>query len=38
MGKAAGVPVAIVRGLDPAWFRDGSVRELVRRPDDDLFR
>ena len=28
MGKAAGVPVAIVRGLDPTWFRDGSYREL----------
>jgi coenzyme F420-0:L-glutamate ligase/coenzyme F420-1:gamma-L-glutamate ligase len=38
MGKAAAVPVAIVRGLDPAWFRDGSVRELVRPPRDDLFR
>ena len=30
MGKSAGVPVAIVRGLDPAWFREGSVRQLVR--------
>jgi coenzyme F420-0:L-glutamate ligase/coenzyme F420-1:gamma-L-glutamate ligase len=38
MGKAAAIPVAIVRGLDPAWFRDGSVRELVRPPRDDLFR
>jgi coenzyme F420-0:L-glutamate ligase/coenzyme F420-1:gamma-L-glutamate ligase len=38
MGKAAGVPVAIVRGLDPAWLRDGSARELVRPPQDDLFR
>jgi coenzyme F420-0:L-glutamate ligase/coenzyme F420-1:gamma-L-glutamate ligase len=38
MGKAAGVPVAIVRGLDASWFRDGSVRELVRAPQDDLFR
>jgi coenzyme F420-0:L-glutamate ligase / coenzyme F420-1:gamma-L-glutamate ligase len=38
MGKAAGVPVAIVRGLDPAWRRDGSARELVRPPADDLFR
>ena len=26
MGKAAGVPVAIVRGLDPTWFREGSRR------------
>jgi coenzyme F420-0:L-glutamate ligase / coenzyme F420-1:gamma-L-glutamate ligase len=38
MGKALGVPVAIVRGLDPAWFREGSARELVRSPADDLFR
>ena len=39
MGKAAGVPVAIVRGVDPSWLRDGSVRsEIVRRPDEDLFR
>ncbi|HEV3449611.1 MAG TPA: coenzyme F420-0:L-glutamate ligase [Acidimicrobiia bacterium] len=38
MGKAARVPAAIVRGLDPAWFRAGSGRELVRAPADDLFR
>ncbi len=38
MGKAAAVPVAIVRGLDPTWFRDGSVNELIRAPSDDLFR
>ena len=38
MGKAAAIPVAIVRGLDPEWFRDGSVRELIRAPKDDLFR
>jgi coenzyme F420-0:L-glutamate ligase/coenzyme F420-1:gamma-L-glutamate ligase len=38
MGKAAGVPVALVRGLDPAWRRDGSARELVRPPAEDLFR
>ena len=39
MGKAAGVPVAIVRGVDPAWFGDGSVAgDLIRRPDEDLFR
>jgi coenzyme F420-0:L-glutamate ligase/coenzyme F420-1:gamma-L-glutamate ligase len=38
MGKAAGVPVAIVRGLDASWFRDGSVRELIRPPQEDLFR
>jgi coenzyme F420-0:L-glutamate ligase/coenzyme F420-1:gamma-L-glutamate ligase len=38
MGKATGVPVAIVRGLDPTWLRDGSARDLVRPPQDDLFR
>src|SRR5487761_1073483 len=26
MGKSAGVPVAVVRGVDPAWLRDSSVR------------
>jgi coenzyme F420-0:L-glutamate ligase/coenzyme F420-1:gamma-L-glutamate ligase len=38
MGKAAAVPAAIVRGLDATWLREGSVRELVRAPADDLFR
>ena len=38
MGKSTGIAVAIVRGLDPSWFRESSVRELVRRPQDDLFR
>jgi coenzyme F420-0:L-glutamate ligase / coenzyme F420-1:gamma-L-glutamate ligase len=38
MGKSAGIPAAIVRGLDPGWRREGSVRELVRSPADDLFR
>lgn len=38
MGKAKGVPVAIVRGLDAKWFRDGSAAEIVRSPQDDLFR
>lgn len=38
MGKSTGVPAAIVRGLDVAWFRDSSVRELIRHPNDDLFR
>lgn len=39
MGKAFGVPVAIVRGGDATWFRDGStVEELVRDPAEDLFR
>ena len=39
MGKADGVPVAIVRGIDPSWFGDGSVvADVVRDPADDLFR
>ncbi|HEX2275105.1 MAG TPA: coenzyme F420-0:L-glutamate ligase [Acidimicrobiales bacterium] len=39
MGKSAGVPVAVVRGVDPAWLREGSVKaEVVRRPQEDLFR
>lgn len=39
MGKARAIPAAIVRGLDPSWFRAGSVAdEIVRDPADDLFR
>ena len=38
MGKATGVPVAIVRGIEPAWLREGSVRELIRPTNEDLFR
>jgi len=43
MGKATGVPVAIVRGVDPAAFdpdpgRAGVLDEVVRSPADDLFR
>ena len=38
MGKATGVPAAIVRGLDASWLRDGSARELIRPPSEDLFR
>jgi coenzyme F420-0:L-glutamate ligase / coenzyme F420-1:gamma-L-glutamate ligase len=39
MGKATGVPVAIVRGVPREWLRRGEVRgEIVRRPDEDLFR
>jgi len=39
MGKAAGVAAAIIRGVDPSWFRASSVRaELVRPPAEDLFR
>ncbi len=39
MGKATNVPVAVLRGVDATWFREGSVHdELVRLPADDLFR
>lgn len=39
MGKATGVPVAVVRGVDPSWLREGSVAdEVVRPPAEDLFR
>ncbi len=39
MGKASRVPVAIVRGVDAAWLREGSVQaEIVRPPAEDLFR
>ena len=38
MGKSTGVPVAIVRGADPTWFRDSSMDEIVRPPAEDLFR
>jgi coenzyme F420-0:L-glutamate ligase/coenzyme F420-1:gamma-L-glutamate ligase len=39
MGKATGVPVAVVRGVDPSWLREASVAaEIVRPPGEDLFR
>jgi coenzyme F420-0:L-glutamate ligase/coenzyme F420-1:gamma-L-glutamate ligase len=39
MGKATAVPVAVVRGVDPSWLREGSVKdEIVRPPSEDLFR
>ena len=39
MGKASGIPVAVVRGVDPAWLREGSVRDEIVRPyHEDLFR
>lgn len=39
MGKANGVPVAVVRGVDQAWLRESSVRtEIVRPYNEDLFR
>jgi coenzyme F420-0:L-glutamate ligase / coenzyme F420-1:gamma-L-glutamate ligase len=39
MGKSKGVPVAIVRGVDPTWLRESSVKEeIVRNYAEDLFR
>ena len=38
MGKSNGVPVAVVRGLDPSWLRESSISEIVRPPQEDLFR
>jgi coenzyme F420-0:L-glutamate ligase/coenzyme F420-1:gamma-L-glutamate ligase len=39
MGKARGVPVAVVRGVDAALLGSGSVAEEVVRPHgEDLFR
>ncbi|MBI2710387.1 MAG: coenzyme F420-0:L-glutamate ligase [Actinobacteria bacterium] len=39
MGKAAGIPVAVVRGVDGSWLRPGEVRgEIVRPAHEDLFR
>jgi coenzyme F420-0:L-glutamate ligase/coenzyme F420-1:gamma-L-glutamate ligase len=39
MGKATGLCVGVVRGADPAWFREASVKgEIVRPAVEDLFR
>lgn len=39
MGKATGIPAAVVRGLDPSFLGSGSVKEdVVRPPSEDLFR
>jgi coenzyme F420-0:L-glutamate ligase/coenzyme F420-1:gamma-L-glutamate ligase len=39
MGKASGIPVAVVRGVNPHWLRRASVAdEIVRAPGEDLFR
>jgi coenzyme F420-0:L-glutamate ligase / coenzyme F420-1:gamma-L-glutamate ligase len=39
MGKASGLAAAIIRGVEPSWFRASSVRaEIVRPPAEDLFR
>lgn len=39
MGKSSGIPVAVVRGVDPSWLRESSVRQEIVRPyGEDLFR
>jgi coenzyme F420-0:L-glutamate ligase/coenzyme F420-1:gamma-L-glutamate ligase len=39
MGKAGGIPAAIVRGVDPGWLRRSSIHdEIIRPPGEDLFR
>ena len=38
MGKSSGIPVAVIRGVDAEWFRDSKISELVRPPQEDLFR
>lgn len=39
MGKSAGIPVAVIRGVDAEWLREASITaEIVRSPQEDLFR
>lgn len=38
MAKAARVPAALVRGVDRGGAPDGVATDLVRAPDEDLFR
>jgi len=39
MGKDRDVPVAVVRGVDASWLREGSVKtEVIRPHNEDLFR
>ena len=38
-GKAAAVPVALCRGVEPGWLGEGAAEiELPRAPHEDLFR
>ena len=38
-GKAEGIPVALIRGINPGWLRESSVQEeIIRSPSEDLFR
>ena len=38
MGKSSGIPVAVVRGASPEWFRPATMSEIIRAPREDLFR
>jgi coenzyme F420-0:L-glutamate ligase/coenzyme F420-1:gamma-L-glutamate ligase len=38
MGKASNVPAAVIRGAPPEWLREGSIAEVIRAADEDLFR
>ena len=40
MGKAEAIPVAVIRGVNPEWLggNEGVVSEIVRSPEEDLFR
>jgi coenzyme F420-0:L-glutamate ligase/coenzyme F420-1:gamma-L-glutamate ligase len=38
MGKDARIPVALVRGVDRLGAPEGTGRDLIRAPQDDLFR
>jgi coenzyme F420-0:L-glutamate ligase/coenzyme F420-1:gamma-L-glutamate ligase len=39
MGKATGIPVAVIRGVDASWLGRGEVKaEVVRPTSEDLFR
>ena len=38
LAKAAATPFALIRGLDPSLLGEGSGADLVRAPDEDLFR
>ena len=38
MGKSSGIPVAVIRGVDVDWLRDSKISELIRPPQEDLFR
>lgn len=39
MGKADGVPAAVIRGAHQSWLGNGSIQaDLIRSPAEDLFR